>query len=941
TDLFDGATIARMSQHLQLLLEAIVEDPCRRLSEIDMLSAEEREQMVVQWNRTEREYPGGRSMVELFEAQAEQRPLAVAVVYEDQALTYRELNERANQLAHYLRERGVGPEALVGICMERSLEMVVGLMGILKAGGAYVPLDPQYPEERLAFMLEDARVGVLLTQERFRERAEGKVEEIICLDSWTAGDERKDNPGGAVWAKSMAYMIYTSGSTGNPKGAINTHEGILNRLQWMQDIYRLEEGDRVLQKTPYTFDVSVWEFFWPLMSGSRLVMAQPGGHKDVPYLIRLMEREKITTVHFVPSMLQVFLEGVGTGSCSGLKRVICSGEALKKELVERFFERLPGQLHNLYGPTEASVDVTSWECPRQKEGRVVPIGKPIANMAAHILDRNLNPLPAGITGELHLGGVGLGRGYLGRVELTAEKFIPNPFGKEPGERLYRTGDLARYLPDGNIEFLGRVDHQVKIRGNRIELGEIEAALGGHPEVRENVVVVQEAEGEKRLVGYVAIKEGSERQAAELRDYLKERLPEYMVPAFIVALASLPLTANGKVDRKRLPEPDRDGAEAFYVEPQARVEKTLALIWCKLLRLEKVGMRDNFFELGGHSILSTQLIFRVREEFGIEVPLASFFAEPTIAELAVLLRKAIQEGPDSIFPWLPLVPLQTNGKRKALFLVQPLVGTVNCFTSLVQYLGRGRPVYGLQPPAWNKTQGANPLISIEELASRYIEEISAVEPEGPYFLGGWSIGGNIAFEIAQQFVRQKRPVAFVGLFDTIATSQSDGPEEDFDEGVLLVDWIRSRETICGQPLGVSFDELNQIQHDERLAYVVDRLKSVNLLSADTEVAKVRQIIREHLDQKTPLDYYVPQVYPGELTLFKAADDERSAAAYATDPTLGWDRLSPFPIKIHKTPGKHVTMVFEPHVRVLARKLRDSLKNAEAKYESDPPNSSKIP
>jgi amino acid adenylation domain-containing protein len=643
TDIFDRSRIISITKHLLAILNSVISNPRQRVSDLEILSKEERQQLLEEWNDTRVDYPKDKCIHELFEEQAERTPENVAVVYEDKQLTYRELNERSNQLAHYLRKLGVEPEVLVGICVERSLEMIVGLLGILKAGGAYVPLDPQYPKERLAFMLEDARVKVVLTQERFRDRVGRDVKEIVCLESWMAGDERKTNLEKVVWAKNMAYMIYTSGSTGYPKGAINTHEGIRNRLQWMQDVYRLGVEDRVVQKTPYTFDVSVWEFFWPLMSGSRLVMAQPEGHKDVTYLIQLIERERITTVHFVPSMLQVFLEEVSPGMCSELKRVICSGESLPHELVRRFFERLPGQLHNLYGPTEASVDVTYWACPRHMEGEVVPIGKPIANMEVYILDEHLNPVPEGVMGEIYLGGVGLGRGYFGRVELTGERFIPNPFGKELGERMYRTGDLGRYLSDGNIEFIGRKDHQVKVRGYRIELGEVESVLGQHPAVQQSIVIAREDEsGNKQMVGYVTLKEGRSVMINELREYLKGKLPEYMVPPFIVVLDKLPLTPNGKVDRKALPAPDRRQEEGTFIAPQTPSEELLVEIYQAVLKVERVGIHDNFFGLGGHSLLATQLVSRVREVFKVELPLRTLFENPTIVGLSGFIMWAAKE-----------------------------------------------------------------------------------------------------------------------------------------------------------------------------------------------------------------------------------------------------------------------------------------------------------
>ena len=455
--------------------------------------------------------------------------------------------------------------------MERSLEMVVGLLGILKAGGAYVPIDPEYPSDRVAFMLEDANVSVLLTQSRLAGKLPPHQAKVVCLDSgWEEIAREGDaKPTNLVSASNLAYMIYTSGSTGRPKGAMNTHRGICNRLLWVQAQYNLTSTDAVLQKTPFSFDVSVWEFFWPLLAGARLVVARPGGHKDAAYLARVIEEQQITVIHFVPPMLRVFLEDADAGQCGSLRHVMCSGEALEFDLQELFFQRVRAQLHNLYGPTEAAVEVTHWTCQRNSSLGVVPIGRPVANTQTYILDRCLQPVPIGVPGELHLGGVQVGRGYHNRPELTAEKFIPDPFSAEAEARLYKTGDLARYLPDGAIEYLGRLDHQVKIRGFRIELGEIESVLAGHPGVREAVAVAREdVPGDKRLVAYLTRTAEELPSVPELRDLLQAKLPDYMVPSAFVTLERFPLTPNGKVDRKALPIPEIIAGQAAsgYVAP---------------------------------------------------------------------------------------------------------------------------------------------------------------------------------------------------------------------------------------------------------------------------------------------------------------------------------------------------------------------------------------
>ncbi|WP_433931236.1 amino acid adenylation domain-containing protein [Sorangium cellulosum] len=649
TDLFDRATVARMARHLVAILEGFVAAPEARLADLPMMDAGEREEILVAWNDTGVAVPDERRVHELFEAQAERTPDAVAVIFDERRLTYRELNARANQLAHALRRRGVGPDVLVAIAAERSAEMVIALLAVLKAGGAYVPIDPDYPAERIAYMLDDAGAPVLLSQWPVVSRLPAHRAEVLCLDVDRALIDREPTTNLAVPVApdNLAYTIYTSGSTGRPKGAGNSHRGLLNRLQWMQERYGLTADDRVLQKTPFSFDVSVWEFFWPLITGAGLVVARPGDHRDGERLIDLIKRHDVTTLHFVPPMLQAFLETPGAASCRSLRRVICSGEALPAELARRFFERMDqAELHNLYGPTEASIDVTAWACRRGDTSASVPIGAPIANTQIYLLDRHGHPVPVGVAGELHIGGVGLARGYHRRPALTAERFVPDPFGAAPGGRLYRTGDLARYRPDGAIEFLGRLDHQVKIRGLRVELGEIEARLLQHPGVREAVVVARdEAHGGKRLVAYVAPRDGAALETAALRAWLADALPAYMVPAPILAVERLPLSPNGKIDRRALPAPEQLDAPARAVTPpRTDLERTIAAIWQEALSTPQIGIHDNFFDLGGHSLLLARVHSRLREKVDRPLPMLALFQHPTIASLADALSRDASAEP---------------------------------------------------------------------------------------------------------------------------------------------------------------------------------------------------------------------------------------------------------------------------------------------------------
>jgi len=640
TDLFRKETIRSLLRHFENVLQEITSKPDTSISRLQLLTDAERQKIVVDWNDTGREYPSGKWLHGLVEEQVEATPDALAVIFEEERLTYRELNGRANQLAYYLKSLGVKTNDLIGICAERSVEMVVGLLGILKAGAAYVPLDPSYPKGRLDFMLSDANIKLLLTQQSVIDSLSisGRDTKTICLDAeWeTIARESENNPQNRATPESLAYVIYTSGSTGQPKGTMNSHRGICNRLFWMQEQYGLSETDRVLQKNPFSFDVSVWEFFWPLMTGACLVVARPEGHKDSSYLVDVITEHAVTTLHFVPSMLQVFVEEPRVEQCRSLKRIICSGEALPFELQERCFDRLDVALHNLYGPTEAAIDVTYWECKRDYERKIVPIGYPIANTQIYILDTHLQALPVGVPGELYIGGKGLAHGYLNRPDLTAEKFIPDPFSSEPGNRLYKTGDLARLLSDGAIEFLGRIDHQVKVRGFRIELGEIEAALLQHPSVQESAVITRDDLGDDpRLVAYLIAKEEPSLRIDSLRRFLEDRLPDYMVPSHFVFLESMPLTPNGKVDRKSLPVPEnlRPDLEAEYTAPATELERTIAEIWRNTLGLEKVGVYDNFFDLGGHSLLLVQVHNRLRSKLNQKIAVLDLFRYPTIKSLA--------------------------------------------------------------------------------------------------------------------------------------------------------------------------------------------------------------------------------------------------------------------------------------------------------------------
>lgn len=682
TDLFDAATIVRMLTHWQTLLNSALDDPNQHISALPLLTALERQQMLAGWNNASTAIESiETTLPDLFEAQVQRTPSATALVFEQQRLTYNELNQRANQLAWYLQSLGVGPDISVGVCLERSVDLIVGLLGVLKAGGVYVPLDPAYPAERLAFMQANAQFAALVTVETLAQSILLDQPNRICLDTSQAVLARQstDNPSRAITPEHLAYIIYTSGSTGKPKGVMVPHRAICNHMRWRASALPMDADDRFMQLASASFDVSVWEIFSPLLTGGQLILPRAGGEKDLHSLSRLIAEQAVTHVRLGPSLLSVFLEQGNLDNMHSLKRVFCGGETLPFDLQERFFELLPAvSLYNQYGPTETCVAATIWQCEPQSERSVVPIGRPIANTRVYILDASLQPMPVGLAGDLYIGGAGLARGYLGRPDLTEERFLVDPFiytnatmdrgpltvGNDglPStvnglastvHRLYKTGDRARYLPDGVLEFLGRKDSQVKIRGFRVELGEVEAVLSQHPDLVQ-VVVDARAEREtlfgdatptQQLTAYVVARPPAKPSLTDLRNFAKQQLPDYMIPSAFVFLDVMPLTPNGKVDRKALPaldvsRPELDGA---YEAPRTPVEEVLAEMWAGLLDMERVGIHDSFFELGGHSLLAVQSMALLQDLFGIDEPLIIlFFENPTIAGLATALTESLPD-----------------------------------------------------------------------------------------------------------------------------------------------------------------------------------------------------------------------------------------------------------------------------------------------------------
>jgi amino acid adenylation domain-containing protein len=914
TGLFERATVQRLMEHYRVLLESMVANPDQSIARLPMRGEAERLKVVVEFNRTAVDYPEKSACLhEIIERQVERTPDQIALVFEDQSLTYRQLNERANQLAHYLRKNGVAPGVIAGVCMERSLWMEVALLAILKAGGAYLPLDPEYPMDRLTWMLDDAQPPIVLSQQAVIDRLPMLTIPALLLDSqsYKFENEPTSNPAVAVQPSDLAYVLYTSGSTGRPKGVLNIHEGIVNRMLWAQAEYKLTPADRIVQKTPYSFDVSMWELFWPLMNGATLVIAQPGGHRDPSYLAQLMLKEKITAAHFVPSMLRAFLETAALPKRSSLRQVFCSGEALPADLQNRFFEMLDAELNNLYGPTEAAVEVTYWACRRGDTRPFVPIGRPIANIQIYILDAQLQPAPLGVAGELHIGGVGVARGYLNRPELTAERFIPDPFGNLPGARLYKSGDLARFLPQGEIEYLGRLDHQVKIRGFRIELGEIESAIRQFPGILETVVIAREdIPGDTRLVAYVVTAKSDALNVDALRESLRKDLPEHMIPAAFVPLPELPLTPSGKMDRRALPAPNYESAQLAqgFEEPRNQTERAMATIWAEVLQLNRVGIHDNFFELGGHSLLAVRLFFQISRTFGKTISMNILFQTPTIAELSAL----IDSKADAI-PKNRLVAIQSQGSKLPLFWFPGGVGSVLAFREASLLLGPDQPVYGLESKLPERGEVFE---EVEIRARHFVQLIQSLQPEGPYNLAGFCSGGLVAYETARLLEGQGDTLGLVALVESVpfnfpgeflATLDYYTQHYSWRAMHMVKRWYRwVAETFF------SASPSNIPTHEELFPMAVQTDQAI------TEVHRIEHAM--HLADSR----YHPRPLNSRVCLLVGEDDYFGmGVSSSADPRLAWRRLLTGGFDVVSAPGDHLYMLRAPRVKIFAKRLEAML------------------
>ena len=950
TDLFDAATITRMLGHFQTLLEGIVAHPQQRISDLPILTPAERHQLLVEWNTTQTDYPPYACLHQLFEAQVSRTPDTIAVVFESQQLTYKELDCRASQLANYLKTLGVGPEVLVGICIERSIEMVVGVLGILKAGGAYVPLDPAYPQERIGFMLEDSQVSVLLTQHKLKTRFPNH-EAAICLDTdWqtittsTVQDTLQAQVSSTT-GDNLAYIIYTSGSTGKPKGVQIQHRSAVNLLNSISQQPGLTSEDTLLSVTTLSFDIAVSEIFLPLSVGAKLVLLSREAASDGTQLLKALA-SGATFMQPTPATWRLLLAAGWQGSPH--LKMISTGEALPKDLANQLLPK-GAALWNLYGPTETTIWSTAYQV-KSGDGPIC-IGRPVANTQLYILDSHLQPVPIGVPGELYIGGDGLARGYLNRPELTSEKFIANPFNPEPGARLYKTGDLARYLPDGIIECLGRIDHQVKLRGFRIELEEIQTVLSQHPDIRQAVVIAREDNpGNQRLVAYIVPNWKQVPSASNLRSFLKQQLPEFMVPSAFVMLEELPLTPNGKIDRRALPAPDRITGEELaqnFVPASDELELQLTQIWQEVLGVQRIGVKDNFFELGGHSLLAVRLFAQIEKTFSINFPIATLFQAATIEQLADILRQG-----KSSAPWSPLVEIQPgNSSKPPLFCIHGGGFNVLVYRELALNIGSDQPVYGLQARGLD---GDVPFETrIEGMATDYVKQIQSIQPQGPYFLAGLSNGGNIALEMAQQLQAQGQKVSLLALLDSYGPDSIKllPPLPRFLSSLryaVRYSLPRFVEKLFKRKPGAVATQSNQAIAQKasdrqprttaahknlstyfNLEYWMNEISRVILARSpwaffnptsqikDVEGAMVDNLKKlEELHRKAQAAY-VPKTYYGHITLFRAGE---TPPGYHVDPQLGWGKIAAGGLEIYRVPGHHVAIVESP---ILAEKLRDCL------------------
>jgi amino acid adenylation domain-containing protein len=908
SDLFEPATVVRMAGHLTTLLEGIVANPDQRISRLPMLTDGERQQLCVEWNQTQAELPAAAGLHELFIAQAEKNPDAVAVVDGDCQLTYKDLHAKSNKLGAFLQAQGVEPETLVGLYLEPSWEMPVAILAVLKAGGACVPLDPSYPAQRHSYVLKDTGLKVLLTQKRLRDQIPPSGVKVVCVDDEDSYTGSAEPVPCDLRADNLAFVIYTSGSTGKPKGVQITHGNLLHSTS-ARPIYYGGDSARFLLLSSFAFDSSLAGIFSTLCCGGTLVLTSGSVRSNLTQLAGFAEQHQVTHLLCVPSLYSLFLEQASVRRLASLRVAIVAGEACPADLVERHYKKLPGALlFNEYGPTEATVWSTVYQCVPGRSEKLIPIGRPIPNTRVYVLDRHLNLMPIGVPGELHVAGSGVARGYLKRPEETRERFIPDIFSETPGARMYRTGDLVRYLPDGSLELLGRLDHQVKIRGFRIEPEEIEAVIAEYAGVRQAVVVVRETDAhEPNLVAFLVPVSSAHLDADGLKRFLVARLPGAMVPSSFVVLERLPLMPNGKVDRNALSAPSQPAAEGSALQASSEIEAKLLEIWAGVLGKRGFGVTENFFDLGGHSLLVAKLLLRIEQQFGKRLSLANVFQAPTIRQLAEML-----DGHNILSHHPAVVPVQAHGSRPVLFWVRG----GSFLLPLAKRLGPNQPILGLHLPAGDASKLPVPY-KFEDISTALVHQLRQVQPEGPYFLAGLCVNGVIAYEMARQLTQQGQQIALLAMFD----AQNPAYYENFSQ--------QSRAELLLRRTG---HHLRNFRRQKLTEYVNERVAGIHR-RASVRYWRMRHSLGWSVDHKHLQDLdtivhpasfvYRPEGYTGEVVFFQSTDwpHGRYWDFYAS-----WNGLIEGGVQVFKISGGHESMFYEDNVDLLASELDGCLSEA---------------
>lgn len=894
------AFIHNMDKNFLVLLEDIVSNPHKKLFELLIMGIKESNDVLVDWNNTHCHYDDKKPIHQYFEEQVSKAPEIIAAVFEDKSITFEELNHKANQLANYLKSQGVKPNHLIGISLNRSLEMLVCILGILKSGAAYLPLDPNYPEERIAYMLTDSNASfVIMDDDSIKRKPREYTGKTVTINA-VLDLKNQSNENLQIISKpsDLAYVIYTSGTTGKPKGVAIPHRAVCNHMLWMQKEYTFQDTDVFLQKTPFSFDASVWEFFMPLLAGGKLVIAPNDAHASPIQMIRLIKKNKVSILQLVPSMLKELVTRQEFETCKTLKHIFCGGEALLPETINTFFKHnsSSAKLHNLYGPTEATIDTTALTCTASDaEGTISRIGRPIMNTKVYVLDAKMQPVPVGIIGELYISGDGLARGYLNNPEFTHLKFISNPFSNNKNDKLYKTGDLVKWNTNKILEYHGRVDSQIKIRGFRIEVNEIESHVEKIPSIHQCLIKPeQNPDGSQSLSAYLVMEKMSHLSTTDIRSALKKHLPEYMIPSRFFVVEKLLTTPSGKVDRNNLPIPQRPLNSADnYAAPTNDIETSLQAIWFLVLKMENIGIHHDFFELNGNSLSAMNIIAHIQEKFSITLSIRKLFDCPTISTLAREIENMCGEAFDHVKHPAPdnnIVPLKTTGKNTPLFLVHPIGGSVFWYTLLGKYIDKNQPLYGIQDPGLD----TNKLIfkNLEEMARAYIDNIQAIQPNGPYLLGGASFGSTVAIEIARQLQESGEIVSAIISFDGWAFYPA-------------------------------------LQNNE--AYFQDIMKEQNarLLKkyVENNVSNSQFLLELQWHREKMLMQYKMPIITTRFILFKA---QKLTEMFQYDAAFNWwETYSSQPIELQMVPGDHETMFYEPHITVLTRKLNDSLKVKDIK------------